>query len=626
MLTTSPIFPFVFLLGLTGIAISIALFGYSLGVLSTNSLSEYGVTEELDGFFATIIWSFSLILDTGTFTENLGVSPRLLAFAAINSVFGLIITSAIIGNMVNLMQKGLDEMKRGGISVKEVDHLIILGWSRNAIHVLNVFAELGFSKRVVIMTPLDLNIVRGQLSRAKKKLRGIKPLLLQGRTTSNEDLERVAAGQASNVIFLADESLGNGMSQDAATIKGMMHLHGLIDAKKKPSFASEITSLSNLPIAQTASRNQYPIITSTEFISKAIAQAVRYVGYGAVYRELFSLKNNRFTIFNLGKQTEGRLFGDVAQGFKNGIPLGLTWLNDDGRRVAALNPEPDFDLADGDEIIVLVRGSESIRYEEVEPKNVNIGEPPTSDRSNLQKILIIGWNDHVPDTVKELQAHCLQGLSITVASTVDSETVLGEIHERTGMSSGLDINTGLLLEKDTQALSNLNPHQYDVIIQMADQTNPDFDADAKSAINMFLLSEVKSNNNLKFPPVIAEFLEEDNIQLCDGTPLSDSIISPQYLSVLLAHLSNEPILDSIFRELLSAGGVEIALRPVAQFTDRKSIFFSDLGIIVRSFNETALGYRIGGIGGELILNPSTERVLDLTSTVDIVVLAQQIYT
>ena len=143
---------------------------------------------------------------------------------------------------------------------------------------------------------------------------------------------------------------------------------------------------------------------------------------------------------------------------------------------------------------------------------------------------------------------------------------------------------------------------------------------------MFLLSEAKSKNNLKFPPVIAEFLEEDNIQLCDGTPLSDSIISPQYLSVLLAHLSNEPILDSIFRELLSAGGVEIALRPVAQFTDRKSIFFSDLGIIVRSFNETALGYRIGGIGGELILNPSTERVLDLTSTVDIVVLAQQIYT
>ena len=60
---------------------------------------------------------------------------------------------------------------------------------------------------------------------------------------------------------------------------------------------------------------------------------------------------------------------------------------------------------------------------------------------------------------------------------------------------------------------------------------------------MFLLSEAKVNTS-KFPPVIAEFLEEDNIQLCDGTPLSDSIISPQYLSVLLAHLSNEPILDS----------------------------------------------------------------------------------
>ena len=75
----------------------------------------------------------------------------------------------------------------------------------------------------------------------------------------------------------------------------------------------------------------------------------------------------------------------------------------------------------------------------------------------------------------------------------------------------------------------------------------------------------------------------------------------------------------------STRGIEIALRPVTEFTDRKSIVFSDLSIIVRSFNETPIGYRIGGIGGELILNPSTEQILDLTSTVDIVVLAQQIY-
>ncbi len=626
MLTTSPVFPFVFLLGLSLLAISIALLAYSFGVFSTNALVDYGVSQDVDGFVATVVWAFSLILDTGTFTENLGVSPGLLAFAAANSVFGLIITSAIIGNVVAVMQKGLEDMKRGGVSVKEMGHVVILGWSRNAIHVLKVFTELGFNKRVVIMTPSELDTVRGELNRAKKHLRGMKPLLLHGQVTSGADLERIAGKDASNVIFLAEESLGSAMSQDAATIKAMMHLQGLVDGPNGPSFASEITSLSNLPMARTASRNRYPIIASTEFVSKALVQAARYVGYGAVYQELFSLKDNRFEIYVPGGISEGALFGDVAQGFTNCVPLGLSWVNSDGRRVAALNPEPDFDLTEGDEFIVLVKGSEQPEYRPVKPRMLPAEEATKPERPRLEKVLILGWNEHVTDTVKQLRAHCVQGVAVTIASTQDAETIL----ERYGLGSlveseGLDLTVEVLRESDIEAVAKLDPSQYDVIIQMADLTNAAFDADAKSAINMLLLAEERDSNDNPFPPVIAEFLDEDNVQLCEGTPLSDAIITPQYLSMQLAHLSNEPILDSIFRELLSAGGVEIALRPISQFTCRTSIDFADLSILVTGFNEIALGFRRGGVGGELVINPSTDQEIDVDEKTDVVVLAQQIY-
>lgn len=626
MLTTSPTFPFVFLLGLSALAISVALLAYSFGVFSTNALADYGVTKEVDGFVATVVWAFSLILDTGTFTDNLGVPPGLLAFAAANSVFGLIITSAIIGNVVTVMQKGLEEMKRGGVSVKEVGHLVILGWSRNAIHVLKVFAELGFNKRVVIMTPFDLDTVRGELNRAKKRLRGMKPLLLHGQLTSGADLERIAGKDAANVIFLADESLGSAMSQDAATIKAMMHLRSLAEFSNGPSFASEITSLSNLPLARTASQNRYPIIASTEFVSKALVQAARYVGYGAVYQELFSLKNNRFEIYVPEGIPEGALFGDVAQGFTNSVLLGLTWVNSDGRRVAVLNPEPDFDLTEGDELIVLVRGTETPVYHPTESRVLSDGETISPGRKQLKKVLILGWNEHVADTVKQLKAHCVQGVAVTIASTQDPETIL----ERYGLEaqieeSRLDLTVELLRESDTESVAKLKPCQYDVIIQMADQMNVAFDADAKSAINMFLLAEERTRNDLPFPPVIAEFLDEDNVRLCQGTPLSDAIITPQFLSMQLAHLSNEPILDSIFRELLSAGGVEIALRSIPEFTNRTTIEFSDLKILVSGCNEVALGYREGGVGGNLVINPSPGQKIEVKDNIDVVVLAQQIY-
>ena len=143
--------------------------------------------------------------------------------------------------------------------------------------------------------------------------------------------------------------------------------------------------------------------------------------------------------------------------------LGLTWLIDDRRRVAALNPEPDFDLADGDEIIVLVRGSENVSYEEVEPKNVHIGEPQPLIVATYKRFLLSAGISTSLIQSRSYRRIACKDCSITVASTVDSETVL-EIHERTEwVRSGHKYRP--ISESDTQVVKSV-PHQYDVIIQM----------------------------------------------------------------------------------------------------------------------------------------------------------------
>lgn len=625
-LTTNPVFPFIFLLSLSILAIVIAIAAYSIGIFSSNGLSGYGIDEEVDGYIGTIVWAFSHLLDTGIFTENLSAPPALLAFAAVNSVFGLVITSALIGNIVSAMQKGLDDMKSGGIAVHEVDHLIILGWSRNAIHILKVFAELGFRKRVVIMTPCDLEIVRKQLHQAKSRLRGLKPLLLHGQITSADDMARLSAPQSAHIVLLADDSLGKGTSQDAATIKAILQLKAMMPRETKTSFAVELSSMSNLKIARMASSNQYPTLASTEFVSKALVQAARYVGYGEVYRELYSLKNNRFEIFVPPGLADGALFGDVAVGFENAVAIGLTWLNDEGRRVALLNPEPEFDLAEGDELIVLVNGGQSVKYR---PGGQALSASVVVERKEkdvLTKVLILGWNEHVADTVREFEAHAVQDLSITIACTVDGDWVANEVEQ--SLLRGrrtLTLSTCLYKENDPNAIADLSPQDFDLILQMADQTNPAFDADARSAVNMILLGEVAKHNPSIFPPVIAEFLEEDNRQLCIGTPLTDSIVTPQYISMQLAHLVNEPILESIFRELLNAGGVEIAIRPLDAYGNSGSVSFQQLCATARDRNETALGVRLGGVAGVLTLNPAPDLQVDISSDNAVIVLAQQVY-
>ena len=50
---------------------------------------------------------------------------------------------------------------------------------------------------------------------------------------------------------------------------------------------------------------------------------------------------------------EDALFGDVVSRFEAAIPIGVSWVEDDGRRAIILNPEADYDLASGDELVLL---------------------------------------------------------------------------------------------------------------------------------------------------------------------------------------------------------------------------------------------------------------------------------
>ena len=50
---------------------------------------------------------------------------------------------------------------------------------------------------------------------------------------------------------------------------------------------------------------------------------------------------------------EDALFGDVVAQFESGIPIGVSWVEDDGRRAIILNPELDYDLGPGDELVIL---------------------------------------------------------------------------------------------------------------------------------------------------------------------------------------------------------------------------------------------------------------------------------
>jgi len=105
------------------------------------------------------------------------------------------------------------------------------------------------------------------------------------------------------------------------------------------------------------------------------------------------------------------------------------------------------------------------------------------------------------------------------------------------------------------------------------------------------------------------------------------VVSPDLVSVVMAQISLQPDLGPVYRELLSAGGIEIAMRPATRYARiDEPILHADVISLGQQEFETVLGVRlVGDDGAEVILSPDVGRRWTFGEHDRVIVLSQQIY-
>jgi hypothetical protein len=151
------------------------------------------------------------------------------------------------------------------------------------------------------------------------------------------------------------------------------------------------------------------------------------------------------------------------------------------------------------------------------------------------------------------------------------------------------------------------------------------DVDTRTLRILLRLSDLRKYDEARAHTVV-ELVDEANSDLIAGMHVDDVIISPIVVSAQLAQIARQDVLGPIYRELLSAGGVEISLRPVADYvalnTDCR---YNDLVYAAQQKLEIALGLRLARNDGEVLLNPSRNKSWHLSEDDQVIVLAQQLY-
>ncbi len=631
--TTSRIFPYLLILGLASLVIMLGMTAYFFGLFSAEAILAEGIDDALGGgLLDTLWWSMKHILDPGALSENYGAPAGVILFALFNSIMGLIITGALIGFIVSAIQSAMADARRGSATIRENGHYLILGWNRKGIVILELLAKLGATNRVIVLTETDVEQVRTDIRQGPRLLTQLTLLPMQGSISVNSELRRVAAHRASHIILLSESKSGAG--SDLTTIKTLTLLNSDLyqgPGGNGPKIAAEIVNKENAVIAGIASKHHHPIVSSSDFISKTMVQCARYPGYAEVYNELFASGKFPIEICTIPNLDEV-LFGNLASAFNNGAVLGVSWTDQKAgekpRRASVLNPEPDYDLTDDDEIIVL-KGIDS-PLERVDLDSFSSWEEPPEreiTRPNVKKVLILAYNANLGLIVSELAKHAASDISVVVAcADAKSSEALVRARYSDLLSGHLTLSFTEFDLAEAWRLDGIRPWEFDVIFIVADEVDKTIDADSKTIMLLLLLREIENKqNNGAFPPVVAELLNSESKQLCVGTPLTDAIVSTEILSIQLAQLVREPFLETLYKELLNAGGIEIGLRPIEHYV-KLGVSVSIAGITRSAlrYNEIALGYR--SVQDGVKINPSKDQLCVFEEGDLLIVLAQQVYT
>ncbi|HHJ17052.1 MAG TPA: hypothetical protein ENJ80_10175 [Gammaproteobacteria bacterium] len=612
------------------LVVSVTLIGMTamfFGLFSEENAGIRTIPRDIDrGVLDSLWWSLNQVMRLPGFEKAYGATVPVVIYSLFLSLMGLVVFSVLISLINNTMRSRIEALRKGDTQVLERNHVLLLGWNNKIFSILQQLARLQPGVKVVILAPRDIDMMQEQLRIAGIQRERIKVILRSGTPSNHGELDRVAVDRATSVIVLATDA------DDGEAIKTIVLLTARRDwAGEPPVLTSEIALEKNFELAKIAAGDRLHIISSSRIISKVIVQAVRNPGLADVYSEIFSPAGNSIYVQCIPECTD-RTMAEIAYGLRNAVPIGVTWeqQRDGAVRIAAgLNLEPDYEVAEDEQLVLLTHGL-PVKYSHCGIPESRIYQEGGSIPQVPPRVLLIGWTDILYDILQELDAHASYGTEVTILADVCEEEAKQEV---AGHQSGELRNLALVFREGdavmSSAYADIDISAFQSIVVLADrsgeQGEKEGDADTRTLRILLRLSDLRRQSDARVHTV-AELLDENNRDLLEGLGVDDIVVSSEVVSAQLAQIAGQEVLAPIYRELLSAGGVEISLRPAGDYVKLDcDCVFSDLIYAGQQKMEIALGLRLAREGGKVLLNPSRQTRWRLGEEDKVIVLAQQVY-
>ena len=574
-----------------------------------------------DKSFLQIVWmSLMRTLDPGTMGGDEG-SWLFLFFMFAVTLGGIFVISILIGILTTGIESKLESLRKGRSIVIEKGHTVILGWSEQIYTMISELIEANSNLKkscIAILGEKDKVEMEDLIKERIKDLKNTKIVCRQGSPLELNDLEMVNINLSKSIIILDD--------QDKNIIKTVL---AIVNGKKDRNDDFHITAVlndaKNLEAGKIAGAGQVEFVIAKDIISKLIAQTCLQPGLSAVYTELLDFAGDEI-YFSKVPELTGKTFKEAMFLFEKSTLIGIN--SSSGTN---LNPPMDTVIKKNDDIISISSDDDTVNISELKNSVINKDAFKGSNKNHKEEIkkntLILGWNEEALKIILEIDNYVSNDSSLTVAADFSGlkDEYLSVCRKKVNNQKIEFIQADI---NDREILNALVLKNFDHIIILSYCNLEAQEADAVTLITLLHLRDISEKTGIKFS-IISEMIDIRNRSLAKIAKVNDFIVSGKLISLIMAQISENKMLNLVFNDLFDAQGSEIYIKNICNYIDclQEVNFYTILEAAAEN-NEIAIGYKIADFEIDadknfgIVINPLKSEMLKFKKEDSIILISE----
>ncbi len=560
-------------------------------------------------------------LDAGNLAGDEGGLMRLIMLLV--TIGGIFIVSSLIGTITSGLQSRLDELRKGRSRVIETGHTLILGWNSKIYSIVGeliIANENQRKARIVILAERDKVEMEDELRVKFPDTKGLRVICRSGDPLDLDDLQVVDPHAAKSIIVLAPEN----DVPDIHVIKSVLAITNHPHRKPEPyHIVAEIRDDRSLEAAALVGGKEAIFVQGDDLIARVTAQTCRQSGLSVVYTELLDFAGSEFYL-KAEPALVGRTYQFALSAYPEAVVVGVAHV--DG--TVEINPPMDRVFAAGEQVIAISEDDDklALRADAAPMPELAVISHGRRVAAAAERTLIIGWNQKAGAVIRELDQYVAMGSEVVVLCDregVDEEiTELGHAlkHQQLHLQEGETTSRG--------ELDAIEVGRFDHVIVLCNPALPIQQADAQTLITLLHLRAIVEKEGFKLS-IVSEMMDLRNRALAEVAKADDFIVSDKLVSLLLSQLSENRQLNPVFRQLFSAEGAEVYIRPISDYVRTGvAVDFYTLLEAAAQRGETAIGYRLAAQSNSadasfgVTLNPKKHEKINFGPGDRLVVLAE----